>query len=77
MPTPIRTDRTVKRETAITYRGRPLIVELHPGYLILRQKGTRRAVSIDYSAVLDLGYKLMARAERAEKLKAKQEKKRK
>jgi hypothetical protein len=77
MPAPIRTDRTVKRETASTYRGRPLIVELHPGYLILRQKGTRRAVSVDYGAVLDLGYKIMARAERAEKMKAKLERKRK
>jgi hypothetical protein len=74
MPTLINPARTVKRETASTYRGIPLIVELHPGYLTLRQKGRRRSVSIEYGAVLDLGYKILARAERAEKLASKAEK---
>jgi hypothetical protein len=74
MPTLIQPERIVKRETASTHRGRPLIVELHPGYLTLRQKGRRSAVAVDYGAVLDLGYKILARAERAEKLAKKIEK---
>lgn len=53
----------VRRETATTVRGRALVVELHPGYLTVRQKGKRRAVAVSYDAVMDLGYKLLARAE--------------
>jgi len=40
--------RPVRRETATSYRGRPLIVEPHQGSLALREKGTRRAVTVDY-----------------------------
>lgn len=58
----------LRRETSVYYRGRPLIVELHPGYLTLREKGRREAVAVDYRAILDLGYKIKARADRQEKL---------
>ena len=57
----------VRRESATYYRGRPLIVEIHPSYVVLREKGRRQGVTVDYRAVLDLGYKLMARAAAAEK----------
>ena len=55
------------RETATVYRGRPLIVQLRPGYLILREKGRRSGVTLDYRAALDLGFKLLARERRAER----------
>lgn len=56
--------RPVKRETAQHYRGKPLIIELHAGYLKLRQKGRRRgAVEVDYATILEVGYKLLARQE--------------
>ena len=61
--------RPVRRETAACYRGRPLLVELHPGYLVLREKGTRRAVTVDYKTALEVGYKLLARQEQADKQK--------
>ena len=59
----------VRRETAACYRGRPLIVELHPGYLVLREKGTRRAVTVDYKTALEVGYKLLARQQQADRVK--------
>ena len=59
--------RPVRRETAATYRGRPLIVEIHAGYLSLRAKGKRTSVTVAYGAVLDLGYKLLARQAAQEK----------
>jgi hypothetical protein len=66
--------RTVKRETAATMgtgaAARPVIVELHPGYLVVRVKGLpRSAVSVDYRAIWDLGCKL-EEARDAEKLAA-------
>lgn len=59
--------KTVRQETATLYRGRPLIIELHPGYLTLREKGKRHAVTVEYRAALDLGYKILSRAEQAER----------
>ena len=32
---------TVVRETAVSDRGRPIVVELHPSHLVLRLKGLR------------------------------------
>jgi hypothetical protein len=60
----------VRRETGTIYRGRPLVIEIHAGYLSLREKGKRHSVTVDYRAVLDLGYKLLARAAAEEKHKA-------
>lgn len=59
----------VRRETAATTRGRALIVELHPGYMTLREKGRRFKVSVEYGAVLHLAYKQLAAAKLAEKKK--------
>ena len=59
----------VKRETFTTYRGRPLVVEIHATYITLRQKGTRRTVTLDYRTALETGYKLIARAKAMEKAK--------
>ena len=63
--------RPVKRETAARYRGRPLIVEIYPGFIVLREKKTRRAVTVTYETVLELGYKLLARQKQAEKVQEK------
>lgn len=55
----------VRRETAATTTGRSLIVELHPGYMTLREKGRRFKVSV--GAVLHLAYKQLAAQKLAEK----------
>jgi len=62
--------RPVRRVTAASYGGRPLIVELHPGFVILRLKGKRHQVSVDYQSIMDLGYRILARQEQAERPKA-------
>ncbi len=61
----------VRRETAVIVKGRPLIIEARPGYLRLREKGRRFAVEVDYRAVYDLGFKILARQKAAEKAQAK------
>ena len=60
-------NRPVRRETGAIVKGRPLVVELHAGYLTLRSKGKRHTVTVDYRAVLDLGYRILARAAAEEK----------
>jgi hypothetical protein len=57
----------VRRETATVYRGRPLMAELHGGYIHLREKGRRAGVIVDYRAVFELGWKMLAREKAAAK----------
>jgi hypothetical protein len=67
----------VRRETAANYRGRALIVELHPAYLEIRLKGTRRRVTLDYPTALEVGYKILARQQESERAAEKKARKRK
>ncbi len=66
--TELRANAPVKRETSIVYRGRPLMIAAHPGYIEIRQKGKRCSYVVSWDAVYDLGAKLAAAAARAEKL---------
>ena len=61
----------IKRETATVYRRRALIVELHPGFLTIREKGRRDSVALEYGAAYECALRMRARAERAEKAKKK------
>jgi len=69
--TKLKTDSPVSRETATVYRGRPLIVQLYPGFVVLRPKGTRQSYSIDYRAVYEAAGKIAARIAKEEKKKGK------
>ena len=69
--TAVSVGKPTRRETAVCVRGRALIVELHPGFLTVREKGRRQAASVDYRAVYDLAYKLLARQAAAEKAASK------
>jgi hypothetical protein len=51
--------RRVVRETAAADRGRPLVVELHPGFVVFRLKGTRYRYSADWHTL----YRFAQRAE--------------
>jgi len=42
----------VVRETAVSERGRPIVVELHPAHLVLRLKGLRDSHFVAYDALL-------------------------
>src|SRR6476660_1873146 len=65
--TELKPNNPIRRETATYYRGRPLVVELPTGFLELREKGRRFSISVDYRAILDLGFKLKVMADREEK----------
>lgn len=70
--TGIRVGAPVVRETATHYRGRPLIMAAHPGYVELRQKGKRARFLIDWAAVYECAMKLEARRVMREKVEARQ-----
>lgn len=62
--------RPVRRETAVLYRGRPLLVELAPRHLTIREKGRRDRVSVDFAAIYEFAMKIRFRREQAEKKQA-------
>jgi hypothetical protein len=65
--------RCLVRETAVSDRGRPLLIELHPGYVVFRLKGTRQRYSIDWEALYRFAQRRKAEcvvAERYSKRKA-------
>ena len=60
--------RRIVRETAVTERGKPLVVELHPAGLIVRLKRTRQRWPISYESILWLAVKVAAEEQRAERM---------
>ena len=68
--TQIATGTTLRRETATLYRGRPLIVEAHSGYLTVWPKGTQQRTSVPYDAIYEVGLKMEALDRRKEKFDA-------
>ena len=59
--TKINPESPVVRETAATHRGDPLIVELHPGYMVLRVKGKRSLTyMLDYETAFERAVKQAA-----------------
>ena len=60
-------DNSITRETATWIRRRPLVIELHPDYMILRTKGTREKYSIPYDSVFWSAVKKSVDLWRAEK----------
>jgi hypothetical protein len=51
----------VRRERAVLIRRRPLVVELHPRFVALREKGMRQRFTVGYDAIFDLARKPAAR----------------
>lgn len=66
--------RPVRRETAQVYRGRPLVVTVHAGYLEIREKGRRDALTVDYATVYEFAMKLRWKRQQAEKRSARRAK---
>ena len=64
-----RIGRPIVRETAARERGRPLLVELHPGFLAFRLKGTRQRWPISYESVFWSAVKLAAEKQREDRMK--------
>lgn len=65
--TTLATGKPVRRETATYYRRRALVVELHPRTLVIREKGRRDRLEVDYQAVYELACKMRWRAAQAER----------
>lgn len=59
---------TVVRETAVSDRGRPIVIELHPSHLVLRLKGLRDVHFVAYDALLWRVMKNSAERLRSERL---------
>jgi len=57
----------VRRETDAHYKGKPLVVELHPGFIVMGEKRKKHRVTIDYATVYETAWKIMARAEAAQR----------
>lgn len=66
-----RIERPLLRETATVERGRPLLIELHPGFLVLRPKGTRQRWFISYETIFWTTVKATVEERRAEKQRQK------
>lgn len=58
----------VVRETAVSDRGRPVVIELHPSHLVLRLKGLRDTHYLAYDALLWCVMKNSAERIRSERL---------
>ena len=54
----------LRRETATIYRGRALVVTLHPRYIEIHEKGRRDSAALDYEAVYETALKARAIRER-------------
>jgi len=70
--------KSVRRETAASIRdgGKllPIIIEIFPGYLTLRQKGRRRRLTLDYGAAYMVAARALADDRRREKMQARKAK---
>lgn len=75
--TEIRSTSPVKRETAVYYRGRPLIIEAHPGYVSVWCKRSRAKFHMTYAAILEHAMRVEVEAKRAERARAKKAAKKK
>jgi len=64
-----RPTRTVRRESVVTHRGRPLVVLVPPtaDVLLVREKGRRTAYEVDVLSLYSVGAKLYAAKRRAER----------
>ena len=60
-------DNPITRETTTWIRRRPLVIELHADYMLLRTKGTREQYSISYDAIFWSAVKKSVDHARAEK----------
>ena len=69
--------RAVRRETAATTRDggkvRPIVVELHAGFMRLKPKGCRRAYSVTYQSVYLMAVRQAVEEARREKKAARKD----
>lgn len=59
--TKLTSENVIRRETATLYRCKPLVIELHAGFMVIGRKRERFTVAIDYAAVYEAAMKIAAR----------------
>ena len=73
-------NKPVRRETAASIRdgGKllPIMLELHPAYLVLRQKGRRQKLTLDYGTAYIMAAQALADERRRARVQARKEGKR-
>lgn len=67
-----------KTSTVVRDGGKllPLVVELHPGYLTIRQARRRAGYTVGYEAIYNLGARMMAEDKRRAKREARKKERR-
>lgn len=65
------TSKPTKRETFSAFQGRNLIIELHPTWIVMRQKGKRYRYTLTYDQAWKIGAQNAANEKRLAKLAAK------
>jgi len=65
-----RPTRTIRRESSVTHRGRPLVLIVPPtcDVLMIREKGRHTAYEVDVLSVFSVAAKLAALKRRAERI---------
>ena len=56
-----------RTETAASFQGRALVIELRPYTVLIRQKGLRRGFELDWESVFSLAVKKAVAAEREQR----------
>lgn len=62
--------RPLVRQTALEYRGVPLVIAMRSRMISIRPKGTHQWFDVDYETLFDLARKLDARRQSAERISA-------
>lgn len=72
----IRPTRTIRRESTVTMRGRPLVLIIPPtaDIILIREKGRRKSFAVDALTVYHVAAKLEAARIRNEKKEARTKK---
>ncbi len=54
-------------ETAVSHRGKPLVIELHAGYMHIEPKGSRHGYDVAYQTIYERAAAAAAERSRAER----------
>ena len=57
----------LRAETSASFRGRPLLIELRPYAVFIREKGRRKGFEVDWESIFSLGAKKAAEQSRQER----------
>jgi hypothetical protein len=73
-----RPTRTVRRETTVTHRGRPLVILVPPtaDIVLIREKGRRTVYEVPALAIFSIGAKIAAAGLNAERIARRKARKR-